>query len=172
MANVIAGLFDSVTDANNFLADIESRGYTADEVSIITQEDAVQIENDATEGVADAAATGGVIGGVLGLLAGVGALTLPGIGALFVSGPIATALGLSGIVGTTATGAVTGALAGGIIGALKELGVDEATAQMYQERIEEGAVMIAVNAKNDGNDIEQLMDENNAEHVITDMIIT
>lgn len=173
MAKVVSGLFEDVTRANAFLADLESRGYTAQDVSIITQEDAVQIENNASDGVADAATTGGIIGGVLGLLAGIGVLTLPGVGALFVAGPIASALGLTGVVGTTATGAVTGALAGGLIGALKELGVDEATAKIYEERIEDGAIMIAVSSHNeDSDDIENMMEENGADAVTQSITLT
>jgi hypothetical protein len=46
----------------------------------------------APEGVITGATTGGVTGGVLGLLAGVGALAIPGVGLFIAAGPIAARL--------------------------------------------------------------------------------
>ena len=42
----------------------------------------------AREGASAGAITGGVLGGTLGLLAGIGTLTLPGLGPLIAAGPI------------------------------------------------------------------------------------
>src|SRR4029453_9839073 len=44
------------------------------------------------EGAATGAATGSVVGGTLGLLAGIGALAIPGVGPLIAAGPIMAAL--------------------------------------------------------------------------------
>lgn len=79
-----------------------------------------------------------------GLLVGIGAIAVPGIGALFIGGPLAAALGLSGAAATTVSGAATGALAGGLIGALLGLGVPEEDARIYEERIKEGGILIAI----------------------------
>ncbi len=40
--------------------------------------------------------TGGVLGGIAGLLAGAGALLIPGIGPIVAAGPFATTAGLVG----------------------------------------------------------------------------
>ena len=47
----------------------------------------------APEGSATGAASGGVAGGIFGLLAGLGALAIPGVGPLVAAGPIMAALG-------------------------------------------------------------------------------
>lgn len=62
----------------------------------------------APEGTAIGASAGGVTGGALGLLAGIGALAIPGAGPFIAAGPIMAAL----------SGAAVGATIGGIAGAL------------------------------------------------------
>lgn len=70
----------------------------------------VDYASDATgEMVAAGAVGGGSLGGLVGLLAGAGMLTIPGIGPLLAAGPLATALAGG------AMGAVTGSLAGTLI---------------------------------------------------------
>src|SRR5690606_33937912 len=81
------------------------------------------------------AATGGVLGGIVGLLVGAAAITIPGIG-IVVAGPLAAALGGAGL----------GAITGGIAGALTSIGVEEDEAQHYQSRYEEGDILIVVAA--------------------------
>ena len=46
----------------------------------------------APEGATTGAATGGATGGVIGLLAGIGALAIPGVGSFIAAGPIMAAL--------------------------------------------------------------------------------
>ena len=113
MKKAITGLFESVDDANNALRDLSDMGYTESDVSIITNDESVKIERDSSERVKAGMKTGGILGGVVGLLTGIGVLAIPGIGGLFIGGPIAAAFGLTGAAATTATGALTGALAGG-----------------------------------------------------------
>ena len=57
------------------------------------------------QNLAEGTYTGGALGGIAGLLAGVGALLIPGIGPIVAAGPIAATL----------TGVVGGGLAGGLI---------------------------------------------------------
>src|SRR5690606_26843391 len=77
-------------------------------------------------------ATGGAaIGGVLGLLAGVASLSIPGFGPFIAAGPIASALGGAGI----------GAVAGGVIGALTNMGVPEEEAHYYAEGVRRGGTL-------------------------------
>ena len=54
------------------------------------------------EGATTGAATGGVTGGVLGLLAGIGALAIPGVGPFIAAGPIMAALSGAAIGATAA----------------------------------------------------------------------
>jgi len=88
----------------------------------------------APEGTAAGATTGAVIGGTLGLLAGIGALAIPGVGPLIAAGPIVATL-----TGVGAGGAV-GGIAGGLIGA----GIPEYEAKRYEGRIRKGGILLSV----------------------------
>lgn len=90
----------------------------------------------APEGAVTGAATGGVLGGALGLLAGIGALAIPGVGPLIAAGPLLAAL----------SGAAAGATVGGIAGSLIGLGVPELEAKRYENSISEGNILISVHA--------------------------
>ena len=73
----------------------------------------------APEGATTGAVTGGVTGGVLGLLAGIGALAIPGVGPFIAAGPIMAAL----------SGAAIGGATGGVVGGLIGLGIPEIEAK-------------------------------------------
>ncbi|KKS16892.1 MAG: hypothetical protein UU77_C0003G0004 [candidate division WWE3 bacterium GW2011_GWC1_41_7] len=166
MKKAITGLFESVDDANNALRDLSDMGYTESDVSIITNDESVKIERDSSERVKAGMKTGGILGGVVGLLTGIGVLAIPGIGGLFIGGPIAAAFGLTGAAATTATGALTGALAGGLISAFKEIGFDEVQAKLYEERIKAGDVFVMVlPAANEEEDIRDVFEDHGATYV-------
>lgn len=92
----------------------------------------------APEGTTTGAVTGGAVGGTLGLLAGIGALAIPGIGPLIAAGPI---------VGTLA-GVGAGGAVGGLIGALVGMGIPEYEAKRYEGRVKKGEVLISVHCDN------------------------
>lgn len=150
MSKLVLGVFDDYMSANGAYADLLARGFSDGDVSVITREETVKNIMDQTrdtaKGIAGATVTGGVVGGLIGILTGIGALTIPGIGGLFIAGPVSALLGLTGAVAVTASGALTGALAGGIVGVLKELGLDELNARAIEDRIKEGAVLLVVEA--------------------------
>lgn len=125
-------------------AGISYVGLNADNKVMATDGDGATVSDGASSG----AVTGGVIGAIAGLAVANG--ILPGLGTLFVAGPIATALGLSGAAATTAAGAMTGAAAGGLIGALNNMGVSESEARTYEERVRAGEALVT--AKVDGVD--------------------
>jgi hypothetical protein len=98
---------------------------------------------------AEGAATGAVVGGSIGALAGLATIAgiIPVIGPIFAAGPLLAVLGISaGAVGTVAAGGLTGVIAGGIIGTLVNLGATESQAQVYEERLIAGDVLVAVYA--------------------------
>jgi hypothetical protein len=88
----------------------------------------------APEGATTGAATGGATGGVIGLLAGIGALAIPGIGPFIAAGPIMAAL----------SGAAVGAATGGVVGGLIGLGIPEIEAKRYDEKLKKGNYLVAV----------------------------
>jgi hypothetical protein len=75
-----------------------------------------------------------VIGGTLGLLAGIGALAIPGVGPLIAAGPI-----MATIAGVGAGGAV-----GGIVGALVGMGIPEYEAKRYEGAVKGGGTLLSV----------------------------
>ena len=93
----------------------------------------------APEGATTGGITGGLIGGTLGLLAGIGALAIPGVGPFIAAGPLMATLGGIGV------GAVTGGLVGSLIG----LGIPEFEAKRYENRLKEGGILIAILVNDD-----------------------
>ncbi len=119
-------------------------GFTAADVSVVYPQgpgqDVGHVKaTKAPEGTATGAAAGGVTGGVLGLLAGIGALAIPGVGPLIAAGPIMAAL----------SGAAVGAAAGGLAGGLIGLGIPEIEAKVYEQKLLKGNYLISATAATD-----------------------
>lgn len=171
--NIVLGIFTNRTDAEGAVSKLEDHGYNAREISILVKDEVVREElthstgANVESGVAEGVVTGGLIGGVVGLLVGVGAITIPGIGAVLIGGPIAAALGLAGAAAVAAEGATTGAVAGGVLGALIGLGLPEEEAKFYDERLREGAIILAVSPKSSFTEaqIKQIFADYNAQQM-------
>lgn len=88
----------------------------------------------APEGATAGAGSGAVIGGTLGLLAGIGALAIPGVGPLIAAGPIMAALAGIGVGGAV----------GGFTGALIGMGIPEYEAKKYEGRLKKGGILFSV----------------------------
>lgn len=88
------------------------------------------------EGTATGVGAGGVVGGTLGLLAGIGSLVIPGVGPFLAVGPIMATIG----------GAAVGATVGGIAGGLIGLGIPEINARHYETKVKDGYILISVHA--------------------------
>jgi len=88
-----------------------------------------------SEGATALAATPATAAAVLSYLAGIGALTLPGIGPLLLAGPLVGALAGLGAAGPM----------GGLAGALAGLGLPEYEATCYEGRLKEGGILLSVN---------------------------
>jgi tetrahydromethanopterin S-methyltransferase subunit C len=99
-----------------------------------TKEFAHVKETKAPEGTAAGVTTGGVIGGTLGVLAGIGALAIPGVGPFIAAGPI-----MAGLAGLGVGGAV-----GGLVGALVGMGIPEYEAKRYEGRVKGGGTLLSV----------------------------
>jgi hypothetical protein len=99
-----------------------------------TKEFAHEKNTKAPEGTATGVTTGGAIGGTLGLLAGIGALAIPGVGPFIAAGPIMGALAGLGVGGAV----------GGLVGALVGMGIPEYEAKRYEGRVKDGGVLLSV----------------------------
>ncbi len=168
----VIGIFSSEEDAQTAVEDLETAGYETKDISIMMKNrtSAERFANDTGTNVANSAVsgavTGGVIGGIAGLLIGIGAIAVPGIGALLIGGPIATALGVTGAAATTVSGATTGILAGGLIGALMGLGVPREDAAVYEERIKQGGILVAIPAQEGREeDVMAILEDNGADQI-------
>lgn len=134
----VIGVYDTEQEAITAVENLKAEGHTMDEISVIAKNRSeVETITDETgskaeEGLATGAATGGAIGGVTGLLAGIGALAIPGIGPIVAAGPIAAAL----------TGAAVGAGTGGLAGALIGMGIPEEEAEEYNRHVEAGKILV------------------------------
>lgn len=170
MAKLVLGVFLNRTDAEDAINELETEDYNPKDISIImrNQEGEVTTEDGKGSDVASGAVSGATTGGVLGALAGllVGTGVLPGIGALLIGGPLAAALGLTGAAATTLSGAVTGALAGGVVGILAKLGLSREDAMIYEDRIKEGGILVAVPARSGHEDgVIEILEDYGADQV-------
>ena len=103
MAKTVLGVFNSVDEAEKAVGDLQRKGFSRDEISIVAKETSAKRgeggdRDSMNQNLSQGVSTGGAIGGAAGLLAGIGALAIPGVGPIIAAGPIAAAL----------TGAVTG----------------------------------------------------------------
>ena len=121
---------------------LTTSGFSSNDISALfpdkesTHQFSHEKHTKAPEGAVTGAASGGLLGGGLGLLAGIGALAIPGVGPLIAAGPLMAAL----------SGAAAGATLGGITGSLIGMGIPELEAKRYENRISEGNILISVHA--------------------------
>jgi len=156
----VVGVFNSVSDAQSAVRDIEAQGISRDNISIVANKNAVgydtmdTVDRDKASDVVADAGIGAAIGGVGGLLlSAAGAIAVPVIGPILAAGPIVAAL----------TGAGIGAAAGGLIGALTESGVPEDEAKYYAEGVRRGDVLVTVTTDNTYADtVSDILDRHNA----------
>ncbi len=164
--NTTLGVFSSTTQADAAIVALNAMKIENDDISYIYKNKDGDIKDEQTgEKIGDGAKAGATTGAVIGAIAGLVVANgiLPGIGTLFVAGPLATALGLTGAAATTVAGAVTGAAAGGIIGALTNLGVDKADAELYENHIKSGDVLVVVRSEMDG--VRMVLEDNGAKEI-------
>ncbi|MCB0031566.1 MAG: hypothetical protein KDE28_26830, partial [Anaerolineales bacterium] len=107
----VVGLFDELSEARILVEDLANSGFDRDDISLVARDldgaYATELETSRetaviAEGATTGAVTGGVVGSIGGVLLGLGALAIPGVGPVIAAGPI-----VAGI-----TGAVAGAVAG------------------------------------------------------------
>ena len=128
---------EEVENAADFLAQSE---FPVTDLSVLlpeslgTKDMGTEKATKAPEGAAAGAGSGAVLGGTLGLLAGIGALAIPGVGPLIAAGPIMATLAGVGVGGAV----------GGFTGALIGLGLPEYEAKRYEGRLQKGGILLSV----------------------------
>lgn len=145
--HTVARMFDSYASAAAAVRDLETAGFSHDQISLVAQGgddttaakssglvDRARADDHAESGAGTGAGIGAALGGGAGLLAGIGALAIPGLGPIVAAGWLVAAL----------TGAGAGAAAGGLLGTLTSAGVDEADAHVYAEGLRRGGNLVTV----------------------------
>jgi uncharacterized membrane protein len=144
----VFGIVKSYSQAEQLVEELQAAGFPASEISVLLPDSEGRHDighvkaTKAPEGATTGATAGGVTGGVLGLLAGIGALAIPGIGPFIAAGPLMAAL----------SGAAIGAGTGGLVGGLVGMGIPEIEAKRYQDKLKRGNYLIAVAADGDEKD--------------------
>jgi len=151
VAKTVVGLFDDLTEARTVVRELVDAGYPRADIGLIangddndglTGEDETSVHHTVGEDTVRGAEAGALVGGIAGLLVGLGAFAIPGIGPIVAAGPIAAALAGLGV----------GAVTGGVMGALIHAGVPEDQAHYYAEGVRRGGTLVTVKADADSAD--------------------
>jgi hypothetical protein len=143
----VLGIYSSrlaIENATNLLI---AAGFPSSDISVLMPETlggakymGTEKSTKAPEGTAAGVTAGGVIGGTLGLLAGVGLLAIPGLGPFIAAGPI-----MAGLAGLGVGGVV-----GGVAGALIGMGIPEFEAKRYEGHLQKGGILLSVHCDTPG----------------------
>src|ERR1700688_3873522 len=134
------GIYPSRATAEIAVDQLVSAGFSQADISVLMADNegsrdfAAEKNTKAPEGAVTGVGVGGTGGGTLGLLAGIGALAIPGVGPLIAAGPIMGALAGLGVGGAV----------GGIVGALVGMGIPEYEAKRYEGAVKGGGTLLSV----------------------------
>jgi len=146
MKKAVMCIVQTQAQAEVLLGQLQNAGFAPNDVSVLfpdrqgSKDFAHEHNTKAPEGAVAGASAGGVIGGTIGLLAGSGALAIPGLGPFIAAGPLMAAL----------SGVAAGATVGGLTGALVGMGIPEIEAKRYEGKIKGGNLLISVHTENSG----------------------
>ncbi len=127
-SRTVVGLFGERSRAEAAIRELKREGFTDEQIGMATED-----RDDPRDSAATGAVSGGLLGGLIGLL---GSLLIPGVGPIVVGGVLASTVAAAGV----------GAAAGGIIGALADMGVPEQDAQHFDRGLRSGATLVSVDA--------------------------
>src|SRR5271156_4779089 len=138
----VFGIYPTLSSADHATDTFVRSGFAPADISALLPENlgsrqiGTEKASKAPEGAATGASSGAVLGGALGLLAGIGALAIPGVGPLIAAGPIMAALAGLGV----------GGVVGGLTGALIGMGIPEYEAKRYEGRLQDGGILLSVHS--------------------------
>jgi hypothetical protein len=141
MTGTLVGHFQNSNDAQRAVEALEQNGFSSDEVSYVAHDGSGQFADTGDPGKSGGANTakGAAIGSVSGVLLGLAALAVPGVGPILAAGPLAAAL----------VGAGVGAATGGLLGALADMGVPPEKAHEYSNLLQSGGTLVLVRVSPD-----------------------
>ena len=135
--NSTVGIYASHKKAIAAVRELQENGFPVEKISLIgsarIEDDHLHVIDEET--VFDrTAATGSVLGTIIGALAGMSLVTVPGVGLLYAAGALVGAVG----------GFSLGSIGGGIAGALLSLGVGKNGIITYKEHLKSGKYLVLV----------------------------
>jgi hypothetical protein len=146
--------------ADRIVHDLKEANFSSTDLSVLF------LDGTASDGPASAAKpltaknvltarSAGEIRGVLGWIAGIRSLVIPGVGPLIGAGPVAAAL--------------SSVTLGGIAGGLLDFDVPQVEASRYEGRIKDGCILISVHSENPekSDQARGIFTENEAENICT-----
>ena len=144
MKKAVIGFVATQVQAEAIVTQLRADGISPSDISVLMPDkrNVHEFTHDrhtkAPEGEVIGSVAGGIVVGALGLLAGLGALAIPGLGPLIAAGPIMAAL----------SGIGAGGVVGGVVGALVGAGIPEYEAKFYEARLRDGNILLAVHTEN------------------------
>ncbi|WP_445370815.1 hypothetical protein ACH518_16015 [Methylomonas sp. HW2-6] len=142
MTKSVFCIAQTIEQTESIVNQLKAAGFASNDISVLlpdkntTKDFAHEKHTKAPEGAALGGTVGMGTGAVLGWLAGIGSLAIPGLGPFIAAGPIMASL----------SGAALGAAAGGLTGALIGVGIPEYEAVRYEGKIKGGGILISVHA--------------------------
>ena len=163
MSQAVICIVPTEVEADRIVDSLRTAGFTNNNISVLmpdkttTKDLGHEKHTKAPEGASAGAASGLVLGGALGWLAGIGALAIPGVGPFIAAGPIMAML----------SGAAIGGAAGGTTGGLIGLGIPEYEAKQYEGKLRDGNILLSVHTENgdEAKRVEEIYKANNAHDI-------
>lgn len=174
MAKTVVAIFESYEVAEKTAYEIRENGLRTNNISIITKSGNGKNEYSQSYAtgqmsmvksfstfnhkrrsrISDGIITGGIFGGVLGILIGAGSMFIPGFGLVAAAGPI--------------TGLFTGLAAGGLVGGLVDIGVSGSKGREFDRLVSNGKVLFSTKTDEDRvEDIINILNQSGALSVKT-----
>ena len=139
-----SAIFDNHAQAERAVGDLRGLGVRDSQMSVIAHHGGTTTTRSGDGEVTDEhhrnVLRGIIGGGALGAGLGVAALAIPGVGPLAAAGAIAA----SAVPEAIGIGAALGAIGGSLNEVLTKHGIDEAEATYYNDRMNDGAVLVTV----------------------------
>lgn len=121
-------IFRTQESAENAINELSEIGISSKDISIVVK-DKVTAAHMAKD-VVSSIGTERILVGITSILAGIGAIVIPGLGGILMAGPCAVAL--------------TDLLAGGLIGGLIGLGLPHEDAILYEKDLKVGGILLGI----------------------------
>lgn len=140
---IVIGLFGHLPNADRAIQQLNARGLSDTEISVLTRQEALYDELSGAYRPVIAPALkkrGRALANLGGLLIESSAVSLPGIGPVLSTGT------LTATIDTSLTGARWGAAGGGLMGILRGMGVSRDEAEVYAEGVKRGGILVVVRA--------------------------